>query len=183
MLRVRALLFTLALPLIGQADAMGQDQAAAPAAKPVPATTSPQSPKAPREPIKIKSDRLQIKDRDREAFWNGNVRVEQGELRLFCEQLAAHYDAQGEIATLLAEKNVRILRNKMETRSQQAAYDREAQTVVLTGKPQVTKEGNVLIGDRITYYVADDRFEVEGASAEWKPKPAAKHPAKKRGAP
>lgn len=119
-------------------------------------------------PIHIQSDKLQVKDKDRHAIWRGNVVAKKGTVTLYSDELHAHYNEDGEIERLVATKHVKIIKKKAEATADKATFFQNDQSLVLTGRPVLIREGNTLKGKRVIVYLDDDRIEIERARVNFR---------------
>lgn len=125
----------------------------APAAPPTPSDTAP---------LDIKADRLALDRKAGTATFEGAVEVRQGPLVLRCATLSATY-ADGEIATLTAEGPVEVRGEDWIARAARARYARQSGRLELTGDPHIERDGDVLRGERVLIWPADERLVVEKA--------------------
>jgi lipopolysaccharide export system protein LptA len=70
----------------------------------------------------------------------------------------------GRIDTIEAKGRVRIIQQDKTATSDEATYYSDGDKIVLTGKPRVWQGENVLNGNKITYNIKEDTFQVEDAN-------------------
>ena len=71
------------------------------------------------------------------------------------------------VRQIAAEGKVTITEEIREGKGEKAVYDLEQETVVLTGKPQVTdKQRGVIEGDKLTFRLGEGRIRVENKDRE-----------------
>lgn len=116
------------------------------------------------EPITITSDRMEIDQKKNTIVYKGNVVTVRGELTMKSDSLAAVYDLEAGLKEVVAEGNVRVNQRGREAVGNRAIFNSENETITMTGNP-VVKQGNSQIsGDRIIFYMKEDRGVVEGGS-------------------
>ena len=59
--------------------------------------------------------------------------------------------------------NVKLIKDAREITSGEAIYYRELQKIDFTGNPVATEGNSTISGDRMVYYIASDRSEVENS--------------------
>ena len=149
-----------ALVLVGSTGA----QPAAP--KPPPAASS--SPNGKNAPVTVNSDTLESLQKEGLAVFKGNVVARQDNSTQYADRMEVYTDAKTRsIERVVSTGNVRIITRdcRMGTAHRAEYYDAE-QRVVLIGNARVWREDNVVTGERITIYLAEDRSLVEGGKQE-----------------
>lgn len=134
------------------------------------------------QPVHIEAATLEVRDKQQQATFSGDVRVKQGDTGLRCKSLVVFYEQNGEAAekskTLQAAKpgpggEQRIKRLEAHggvvvTQKDQTAtgdlgvFDMKANTVTLTGNPVVMTQGqNVLRGEKLVVDLTSGVSRVE----------------------
>jgi len=76
-------------------------------------------------------------------------------------------EGQGEMQKFLATGNVIITQQKSEGRGEEAQFDVENETIILLGNPVlIDKDKGKIEGDKLTFFIADDRIIVENQGQE-----------------
>jgi len=170
-------------PVWGQAQPPGRSRPA-PAAKPAPpAATAPAQP-APKPraadalgrpagedknaPVTVDADQLENLQKEGLIVFTGNVVASQNNSTQYADRMEVYLDAKGEnIVRTVSSGNVRIITKdcRMGTARRAEYYDAE-QRVMLLGNARVWRDDNVVTGERITIYLAEDRSVVEGGKQE-----------------
>ena len=76
-------------------------------------------------------------------------------------------EEEGDMQKIVAREKVVIVQNLGEGRGDKAIYDPEKESVVLLGNPVLIDENRgVTKGDKLTFYLADDRILVENKAKE-----------------
>jgi len=136
------------------------------------------------QPVHIESATLEVRDKQKQATFSGDVRVKQGDTGLRCKSLVVFYEQDGETAeqnkTLQAatpgpggEQRIKRLEahgGVVVTQKEQTAtgdlgiFDMKANTVTLTGNPVVMTQGqNVLRGEKLVVDLTSGVSRVESS--------------------
>jgi lipopolysaccharide export system protein LptA len=134
------------------------------------------------QPVHIEAASLEVRDKQKEATFSGDVRVKQGDTGMRCKALVVFYEQDGESAdkskTMQAaapgpggEQRIKRLEARgavVVTQKDQTAtgelgiFDMKSNTVTLTGNPVVMTQGqNVLRGDRLVVDLTSGVSRVE----------------------
>ena len=134
------------------------------------------------QPVHIEAASLEVRDKQKEATFSGDVRVKQGDTGMRCKALVVFYEQPGESAdkgkTMQAaapgpggEQRIKRLEARgavVVTQKDQTAtgdlgiFDMKSNTVTLTGNPVVMTQGqNVLRGDRLVVDLTSGVSRVE----------------------
>ena len=141
---------------------------------PRPAATA-QSPAAPgasqdgrSAPVTVDADQLENLQKEGLVVFTGNVVASQDSSTQYADRMEVYLDDKGNrIVRTVSTGNVRIITKDCRTGTAKRAeyYDAE-QRVVLIGNARVWRDDNVVTGERITIYLAEDRSVVEGGQQE-----------------
>jgi lipopolysaccharide export system protein LptA len=115
-------------------------------------------------PVTVDADQLENLQKEGLIVFTGNVVASQNNSTQYADRMEVYLDAKGDnIVRTISTGNVRIITKdcRMGTARRAEYYDAE-QRVVLLGNARVWREDNVVTGDRITIYLAEDRSVVEG---------------------
>ncbi len=118
--------------------------------------------------LEITAETLDYRPDDRQLNYTGEVTVKVETARLKADLLNIRLsEKDNKIQSLLAQGEVRITRELYEARGQEAVFDLEKETILLKGNPVLThqQKGRVR-GDKLTFYLADDRIVVENRGRE-----------------
>ena len=155
-----------------------QTKAPAPkAGSPAPKAGSPAPPAAPKAaaksekgagprsnaPIVIDSDRMEAFKKEGLVIFTGNVIAKQENSVQTADRMEVYLDDKGErVLRIVSTGNVKIVTEDCRTgTSRRAEYYDDDQRLVLIGDAKVWQEDNVVTGERIVMFLADDRSEVE----------------------
>ena len=134
------------------------------------------------QPVHIEAATLEVRDKQKQATFSGDVRVKQGDTGLRCKSLVVFYEQDGEAAdqskTLQAaspgpggEQRIKRLEARggvVVTQKEQTAtgdlgiFDMKSNTVTLTGNPVVMTQGqNILRGEKLVVDLTSGTSRVE----------------------
>ena len=119
-------------------------------------------------PVKITSDRLTVFNKENRAVFLGRVVARQGDLVIRCEELVAHSLPNGGLSTLTALRKVRLRKGERRAVGERLDYDHARRVLVLTGAPRLWEKENQLEGERVVFFLDEDRVEVERARGNLK---------------
>jgi lipopolysaccharide export system protein LptA len=138
---------------------------AAPQAAPKPAAKSGDRTAGPRSnaPIVIDSDRMEAFKKEGLVVFTGNVIAKQENSVQNADRMEVYLDDKGErVLRIISTGNVKIVTEDCRTgTARRAEYYDDDQRLLLLGDAKVWQEDNVVTGERIVMYLADDRSEVE----------------------
>jgi lipopolysaccharide export system protein LptA len=142
----------------------GSPSSAAPKA----GTPAPAAPGGRNAPVTIDADRLEAARKEGLVVFIGNVVARQDGSTQYADRMEIYLDAQGErILRTVSTGAVRIITKdcRMGTARRAEYYD-EDQRIILIGNARAWQDDNVVTGDRITIYLAEDRSVVEGGKQD-----------------
>jgi lipopolysaccharide export system protein LptA len=130
------------------------------------------------KPIKINAESLEVRDKDKQATFSGNVRLIQGDVRLNSTSLVVFYDDQPppaqpapaplkggkpaataqitpqqqnqQIKRVEAKGGVTVQQKDQTATGETGIFDMRANTVEMTGHVVITRGPNILTGDNLT---------------------------------
>jgi lipopolysaccharide export system protein LptA len=151
-------------------DAAAKPAAAAPkaaAAQPAPsAPASKPSGANPNQPVTVDADQLESNQKQGLVIFTGNVVARHNESTQYADRMEVYLDAGSDrVVRTVSTGSVKIITRDCRTGTAKRAeyYDAE-QRVVLIGDARVWQDENVVTGERITIFLAEDRSIVEGGS-------------------
>lgn len=120
------------------------------------------------KPVKIEAATLEVRDKEKQATFSGDVKVTQGDTGLRCKSLVVFYEQDGEsekgktlqaatpgpggqqrIKRLEARGGVVVTQKEQTATGDMGLFDMKTNTVTLTGNVVMTQGQNVLRGDRL----------------------------------
>jgi lipopolysaccharide export system protein LptA len=179
-----ALALALAFGLIAAVPAWAQPK---PAAPPRPAQSAPKAPEATPKaaetkpaptakagerktgqrsnaPIVIDADKMEAMKKDGLVIFTGNVVAKQDNSTQTADRMEVYLDDKGErVLRIISTGNVKIVTEDCRTgTARRAEYYDDDQRLLLLGNAKVWQQENVVTGERITIWLAEDRSLVEG---------------------
>jgi lipopolysaccharide export system protein LptA len=118
---------------------------------------------ASKAPIDILSDTVEANQKQSTVTFKGNVIAKQEDITLYARILVITYDPDTKkIKEIMAVGNVKIVQLDRRATSQKATFHQDESKVILDGEAVVREGENVIRGERVTFYVDDERSVVEG---------------------
>ena len=117
---------------------------------------------ASRAPIDITSDTVEADQKTNTVTFKGNVVAKQEDTTLYANTLTITYDQNTKkLKEIVAVGNVKVVQLDRRATGQKATFDQDKNKVVLDGDAVVREGANVIRGERITFYVDEERSVVE----------------------
>jgi lipopolysaccharide export system protein LptA len=120
------------------------------------------------QPLTVDADRMERFGKENLVIFSGNVVARRDNSVQYAERVEVYLDEKGDrVLRTVSTGSVRIITKDCRTGTAKRAeyYDAE-QRVVLIGNARVWRDDNVVTGERITIYLAEDRSVVEGGQQE-----------------
>jgi len=119
-------------------------------------------------PVTVDADQLENIQKEGLVVFSGNVVATQNSSTQWADRMEVYLDDKGDrIVRTVSTGNVRIItRDCRSGTAKRAEYYDAEQRVVLIGNARVWRDDNVVTGERITIYLAEDRSLVEGGQQE-----------------
>jgi lipopolysaccharide export system protein LptA len=172
----RALLAALllaAVPTVSAGQPAPAKTSAAPpaAAQPPAAAVTPKAKDAKddsAQPLTVDADKMERFGKASLVIFSGNVVARRDNSVQYADRVEVYMDEKGDrIMRTVSTGSVRIITKDCRTgTAQRAEYFDLDQRVVLSGNARVWQDENVVSGDTITIYMAQDRTIVEGGKQE-----------------
>ena len=97
------------------------------------------------------------------ATFQYEVVARQKDLAIYCDDLTIYFNEDDtDITRLVSIGNVRIVQMDRRASCQEAVYDRVTNRIILEGDPVIRQGENEVRGERIIFFVAENRSVVEG---------------------
>jgi lipopolysaccharide export system protein LptA len=117
---------------------------------------------ASRAPIDITSETVEADQKTNTVTFKGNVIAKQEDTTLYANTLVVIYDPNAKkLKEIIAVGNVKVVQLDRRATGQKATFDQENNKVVLDGEAVAREGANVIRGERITFYVDEERTVVE----------------------
>lgn len=120
-------------------------------------------------PIEIAADALEVRQDQNLAIFSGNVLAQQGVIRLKAEVLEVHYrpqqgeaSVQGAISRIDAKGKVFFSAPGQTAQGDNGVYDVDKSLITMLGNVVLTRDKNVIRGNRLLLNLATGRSKVEG---------------------
>jgi lipopolysaccharide export system protein LptA len=120
------------------------------------------------QPVTVDSDRMERFGKESLIIFTGSVVARQNNSVQYADRMEVYLDEKGDrILRSVSTGNVRIVTRDCKTgTAKRAEYFDLDQRVVLIGDARVWQDDNVVSGDTITIYIAQDRNVVVGGKQE-----------------
>lgn len=132
-------------------------------------------------PVVVTARSLFADNKKKVVVYKNNVVVKKDDMTLYADEVTIHLkndgkagkgtagqndaiQGTGRIDTIEAKGKVKIVQQDKTATSDEAIYYSDGDKIVLTGKPRVWQGENVLNGNKITYNIKEDTFQVEDAN-------------------
>ena len=119
-------------------------------------------------PVIVDADSLDSFQKQGLAIFKGNVVARQNNSVQYADKMEVYTDSKtNRVERVVSTGNIRIITRdcRMGTAERTEYYDAE-QRVVLIGNARVWRDSDVVTGERITIFLAEDRSVVEGGKQE-----------------
>jgi len=151
-------------------DSVGQSKPKKPVPKSTEAPTAlspltaPSTPDGKSQPITINADRMETLKKEGLIIFEGRVEARHNNNTQYADRMEVYLDDKGEkVLRAISTGTVKVIASDCRTGTARRAeyYDPE-QKIILIGNARVWQDENVVQGERITMYLAEDRSVVEG---------------------
>ncbi len=116
-------------------------------------------------PITVTADQLKADNKGKQAVFTGRVVARQDDVTIYCDRLEVYYGPSGDqVDKIVANGTVRIVQADRIGTGGHAVYESKPGRITLTGTPRVTQGADSITGTVITYYLDEDRSEVQGGA-------------------
>ena len=113
-----------------------------------------------REQVEVLSQTMEFDSNRRLMTFTGDV-VAKEDFTLCSDRLYVQYGEDERIEKIIAEDRVRLVQGNRGARGDRAVYYRKDRFVVITGSAEALECGDVVRGDKITFYLDTDDVFVE----------------------
>jgi lipopolysaccharide export system protein LptA len=115
-------------------------------------------------PVDIHSEEMTVDFERHQIVFKGDVKVMQSDFSLTAGEVTAVFGESAEdITKIIAANDVKIQKADKMAWGEQAVYDREGATILLTGTPVLKQGRNFVKGKEILFSLEKDRMEVKGS--------------------
>lgn len=109
------------------------------------------------QPLEITSHQLEVFQEQQKSVFIGDVVAEQGQMVLYTDRLTVIFDGQNDVRRIEADGAVRLEDPLRNARGDKAVFDRDEDTLVLSGNAEVVQGDNRISGDEITLFIGQNR--------------------------
>lgn len=115
-------------------------------------------------PVDIHSKEMTVDFENNRIVFKGDVKVMQSDFSLTAGEVTAVFgESADDIKKIIAAGDVKIQKADKMAWGEQAVYDREGATILLTGAPVLKQGRNFIKGEEIQFSLDEDRMEVKGS--------------------
>jgi lipopolysaccharide export system protein LptA len=115
-------------------------------------------------PVDIHSEEMTVDFEKNKIVFKGDVKVLQSDFSLTAGEVTAIFgESADDIKKIIASDDVKIQQADKMAWGEQAVYDRESATILLTGTPVLKQGRNFIKGEEIQFRLDEDRMEVKGS--------------------
>jgi len=115
-----------------------------------------------RSPIEIASDALEANQKENVVTFSGNVIAKQEEMTIHTNKLVVSYDPETKkISEIQALGNVKVVMGDRRATGQKAVFYQNENKLILEGDAVIREGDNVIRGERVIYYMDEERSVVE----------------------
>lgn len=119
--------------------------------------------------IDVDADRIEVRDRENLALFQGNVKVDQADMTLEANTVRVYYDrGEADALTILridANGNVRLTSPSERAVGNYGIYDVRQRQITLVGNVRLVKGESTLNGDRLQVNLDSGVMRLDGAPA------------------
>ncbi len=113
-------------------------------------------------PLRVVASEILYESESRRAQFDGDVVARRGEMTLRASRLVAVAAEDGSLDSAWTEGGpVSVVEGNRRARSGRARFSGNGQRLVLTGNPRLTESESWLEGERVIFFIGEDRVEVE----------------------
>ena len=105
-----------------------------------------------------------------EALFEGDVEVVDPDVRMLSDKLTVLFDKDNNVKVVTASGHVKIWQGERVATCSYAVYDAQKGEVVLSGKAVLKRDKDTVSGNRVTFWVNEERMKVEPGTLIWYPK-------------
>jgi len=119
-------------------------------------------------PVVVDADQMESLKKEGLVIFTGNVVARRNDSVQYADRMEVYLDERGErVLRTVSTGNVRVItRDCRIGTARRGEYDDLGQRVVLIGNARVWQDDNVVTGERITIYLAEERSVVQGGTQE-----------------
>jgi lipopolysaccharide export system protein LptA len=117
-----------------------------------------------RAPIDISSDMVEGSQKQNTVTFKGNVVAKQENTTVYANLLVITYDSENKkVKEIVASGNVKVVSLDRRATGQRVIFNQDENKVILEGDAVIREGENVVRGERVTYYINEERSVVEAS--------------------
>ncbi len=129
-----------------------------------PAFASKDTGTAEKQPIIITAETLTADNKNNTAVFEGTVVAQTSDMTMSSDKMTVYYDnSDSKVSKIHALGNVKVLNNARVLFANEAVYLDNENKIIFTGNPKAVEGDNVITGDKIIFFLHDERAVVEGS--------------------
>lgn len=119
------------------------------------------------KPIFVSSDRMEVDRQKNTLIYLGRVVVIQADMTMRSDKLTTYFDPDlQQMKEAIAEgKHVQVTQGDRVATGTKAVFDGVSQTITMTGNPVMRQGNSEVSGERIIYFMSEDRAIVESGKS------------------
>ena len=131
-------------------------------------SASASGPLSKQNPIVVTADWMEADRQKNTIVYKGQVVAVQKDMTMRGDKLTAMFDASAKQMkqAVVEGKTVQIVQGDKTATGTKAVFDGAAQTITMTGNPVVRQGNSEVSGERIIFYMAEDRAIAEGGASQ-----------------
>jgi lipopolysaccharide export system protein LptA len=115
-----------------------------------------------RAPIDITSDTVEGEQKQNRVTFKGNVVAKQEDMTLYADTVVVYYNPDTKkLKEIMAVGNVKIIQSNRRASGNKVIFLQDENKAILEGDAVLREDDNVIRGERITYFVDEERSVVE----------------------
>jgi|GEM_PF-5389421 len=142
----------------------------------VPASAQFEAPSGPfsgfksgdRVPVYINAERFEGDLAARKLVWLDHVIAKQGKRTIYADRMDVSYARDWKVETLVARGNVKVHMEDTFATAERLIWDNTQKVIYLIGKPRVVQENQIILGQKMTYWIDKEKMMVEKPRIEWR---------------
>jgi lipopolysaccharide export system protein LptA len=120
--------------------------------------------KTEKQPVVITSETLIAHNKTNTAVFEGSVVAKTDGITMSSDKMTVFYDnSESKIKKIHASGNVKVHNKERAIFANDAIYLDKEEKIIFTGNPKAVEGENVITGTQITFFLKEDRAEVEGS--------------------
>lgn len=119
---------------------------------------------ADKKPIIITSETLIADNKNNTAIFEGTVVAQTSDITMSSDKMTVYYDnSDSKVSKIHAFGNVKVLNKARVLFSDEAVYLDNEDKIIFSGNPKAVEGDNVITGEKIIFFINDERAVVEGS--------------------